>query len=334
MSRPVRRTASIALTLALGLVLVAAPATPAPQAQLIFARVKDAVDLDPAVATDGLSLNVTSLIMQGLVAFKPGTFDVVPAVASSWTTSKDGKTWTFRLRGNLKFSDGTPLDAEAVKFNFDRWRMPANPYRGNYQFSYYQAQFGGFPGLIVDVKADAPAQVTLKLARPFGPFLRNLAMPSFAFGSPAAIKADIVAFDHKPVGSGPYELREWVKDDHIALAANPNWRPQPAYATVIVRDIPDQATSVLEVVKGDIDGLADLRPDDAVNLAKRSGITIYQQPSNNVSYLALNMDRKPFGDARVRKARQARAQEAESPIFPRASGSAGRTTPCRREYHR
>ncbi|MBV8601740.1 MAG: ABC transporter substrate-binding protein, partial [Candidatus Eremiobacteraeota bacterium] len=167
---------------------------------------------------------------------------------------------------------------------------------------YYETQFGGFPGLILDVKADSPSQVTLKLARPFGPFLRNLAMPSFAFGSPAAIKADIVAFDHKPVGSGPYQLREWVKDDHIALSANPGWRPQPAYTTVIVRDIPDQATSVLEVQKGDIDGLADLRPDDAANLAKQRGIAIYRQPSNNVSYLAMNFERKPFADARVRQA--------------------------------
>ncbi|MBV8582771.1 MAG: ABC transporter substrate-binding protein, partial [Candidatus Eremiobacteraeota bacterium] len=166
---------------------------------LVFARVKDAVDLDPAVATDGLSLNVSTLIMQGLVAFKPGTFDVVPALASSWTTSADGKTWTFTLRPNVKFSDGTPVDADAVKFNIDRWRLSSNQYRGNYQFSYYVAMFGGFPGLITDVHVDSPQKVTLKLSRPSGPLLRNLAMPSFSIGSPAAIKADIVAFDHHPV---------------------------------------------------------------------------------------------------------------------------------------
>lgn len=276
-------------------------AAAAPQA-LVFARVKDAVDLDPAVATDGLSLNVTALILQGLVAFKPGTFQVVPQAASSWTTSRDGKTWTFTLRRNLKFSDGTPLDAEAVKFNFDRWRLSSNPYRGNYQFSYYETEFGGFPGLIEDVRVESPQRVTFKLARPYGPFLRNLAMPSFAIGSPAAIKTDITAFDHHPVGSGPYELAEWVRDDRITLRANPGYSPQPQYKTLIIRDIPDQATSVLELQKGGIDGLSDLRPDDAKNLAKNKSIKIYRQPSNNVSYLAMNMDRKPFGDLRVRQA--------------------------------
>ena len=276
--------------------------TSAATSTLIFARVKDAVDLDPAVATDGLSLNVTSLVLQGLVGFKPGSFSVVGGLASSWTTSPDGKTWTFTLRGNQKFSDGTPVDAEAVKFNFDRWRLTTNPYRGNYQFSYYVAMFGGFPGLITDVRVDSPLKVTLKLSRPSGPLLRNLAMPSFAIGSPAAIRADIVAFDHHPVGSGPYELAEWVKDDHITLRANPAYRPQAVYSTVVIRDIPDQATSVLELQKGDIDGLSDLRPDDAANLGKQPGVTIYRQPSNNVSYLAMNIDKKPFGDKRVRQA--------------------------------
>lgn len=283
--------------------LCAGPAqTSAADVQLVFARVKDAVDLDPAVATDGLSLNVTSLIMQGLVAFKPGSFDVVPALAQSWKASTDGKTWSFTLRPKVRFSDGTALDAAAVKFNFDRWRLKSNPYRGNYQYSYYEAQFGGFPGIISDVRADGPDRVTFHLRRPMGPFLRNLAMPSFAIGSPAAIKADLAAFDRKPIGSGPYLLGEWVKDDHIMLTANPGWTPKPAYDRVIIRDIPDQATSVLSLQKGDIDGLSDLRPDDAASLAKVRGVKIYRQPSNNVSYLAMNMDKKPFGDVRVRQA--------------------------------
>ncbi|HKU81593.1 MAG TPA: ABC transporter substrate-binding protein [Candidatus Tumulicola sp.] len=317
-----RRTIT-ALLAALCVLLPATGSAPssaaAPQA-LVFARVKDAVDLDPAVATDGLSLNVTALILQGLVAFKPGTFEVVPKAASSWTTSRDGKTWTFALKPNLKFSDGTPLDAEAVKFNFDRWRLSSNAYRGNYQFSYYETEFGGFPGLIQDVRVASPLKVIFKLARPYGPFLRNLAMPSFAIGSPAAIKADIIAFDHHPVGSGPYELAEWVRDDHITLRANPGYSPQPQYKTVIIRDIPDQATSVLELQKGDIDGLSDLRPDDAKNLAKNKTIKIYRQPSNNVSYLAMNMDKKPFGDLRVR---QAIAYAIDIPAIVRAFYPAG-----------
>jgi peptide/nickel transport system substrate-binding protein len=141
------------------------------------------------------------------------------------------------------------------------------------------------------------------LAKPLAPFLRDIAEQAFGLGSPRAILADPKAFELKPVGSGPYEVAEWVRDDHITLVANPAWQgPKPGYRTVIIRDIPDQATSVLSIQKGDIDMLTDPRPDDAKALAKQVGITVVEQPSNNVSYVAMHVEKKPFGDVRVRQA--------------------------------
>ncbi len=269
--------------------------------QLVMARVKDAVVLDPSHATDGLSLNTSNEVMQGLVTFKPGSFDIVGDAAEKWSASADGKTWTFDLKPNLVFSDGTPLDAAAVKFNFDRWRLPSK--HGPFAYSYYASVFGGFPGAIVDVQAPTKTRVVIKLDKPLGPFLRNIAEQSFTLGSPTAIQADPKAFELKPVGSGPYTLAEWVRDDHITLTANPKYSgPKPGYGTVIIRDIPDQATSVLSLQHGDIDMLTDPRPDDAKSLAQQKGITIAQQPSNNVSYVAMNVEKKPFGDVRVRQA--------------------------------
>lgn len=270
---------------------------------LVQARVKDAVSLDPAVATDGLSLNVSIEVMRGLVKFKPGTFDVEGAIAKDWHSEDGGKVWLFDLRPGLKFSDGTPIDAAAVKFNFDRWRLPKNPYAGTQPFSYYISMFGGQPGIIKDVTVVSPTRVRFTLTTPFGPFLRDLAMPSFAIGSPAAIKADPQKFAQHPVGYGPYTVAEWVHDDHITLKANPDFDdPKPTYQTVVIRDIPDQATSVLELRKGSIDGLSDPRPEDAKSLADDAALKVYQQPANNVAYLALNVDRKPFDDLRVRRA--------------------------------
>jgi peptide/nickel transport system substrate-binding protein len=75
-------------------------------ATLVVARVKDAVGLDPAHETDGLSLNVTSEVFENLVKFKPGTFEVIPDLAQSWKAAPDGKTWTFTLKPGRKFSDG------------------------------------------------------------------------------------------------------------------------------------------------------------------------------------------------------------------------------------
>jgi len=270
---------------------------------LVVARVKDAVTLDPAQATDGLSLNLTQEVMWGLARFKAGTFEIEPAIAQSWSASADGKRWTFTLRKGLKFSDGTPIDAQAVKFNFDRWRLVSNPNHGNDVYQYYATMFGGFPGVISDVRAPNATTVVFVLARPQAPFLHDVAMPPFALASPTALRSDHQGFSRKPVGYGPYTVSEWIRDDHITLQANPLWQgPKPAYQTVIVRDIPDQATSVLSLQKGDVDVLTDPRPDDAKALAAQNGLKIYQQPSNNNSYLALNMEKAPFDTLAVRQA--------------------------------
>ncbi|HTX59617.1 MAG TPA: ABC transporter substrate-binding protein [Verrucomicrobiae bacterium] len=269
---------------------------------LTVARVKDAVILDPSQASDGMSLNVTQEIMKGLLDFKLGTFEIEPAIAQSWSMSPDGMTWTFTLKHGLSFSDGTPIDADAVKFNFDRWRLISSPYHGNFPYPYYATMFGGFPGLIADVRAPKPDTVVFTLTRPFAPFLHDLAMPSFAIGSPKAIRDDLEGFGQHPIGYGPYTLSEWVKDDHITLTADPKYPVKPVYQTVIIRDIPDQSTAVLEMEKGDVDILTDPRPDDAAMLAKAPGLTVFYQPANNNSYLAMNLDRSPFEKLGVRQA--------------------------------
>lgn len=272
-------------------------------AQLIEARVKDAVSLDAATAVDGLSLNVTSEIFENLVRFRPGSFQVEPQIARSWRMASNGKRWTFNLRPGLRFSDGTPLDAQAVKFNFDRWRLVDNPYHRNGVYAYYADMFGGLPGNIGEVRVEGPLQVSFVLKRPQGPFLRNIAMPSFGIGSPTAIRNDSEGYALKPVGSGPYTVTEWVKDDHITLQANPQYAgAKPAYKSIVIRDIPDPATSVLSLQKGDVDILTDPRPDDATALSKQRGITIYHQPSNNNSYIAMNLEKRPFEKLKVRQA--------------------------------
>ncbi len=274
-------------------------------AQLIVARVKDAVGLDPATQTDGLSLTISQEVFQNLVRFKAGGFDIRPDAATSWKTSADGKTWTFALRPGLKFSDGTALDAAAVKFNFDRWHDTKNAYRGNFPYGYYASMFGGFDAksAIASVEAPNPSTFVIHLRAPSAPLLHDIAMPSFAIGSPTAIQKGAEAFNQLPVGSGPYVVAEWAHDDHITLTANPAFAgDKPGYGTVIVRDIPDQSTSVLSMKKGDIDMLIDPRPDDAKDLAQQAGVKLYHPPSNNVSYLALNVEKKPFDSALVRRA--------------------------------
>ena len=231
---------------------------------LVFGRNKDAVSLDPAVVTDGNSLNVAKETFEGLTRYRLGSFDIEPGLATSWTIGNNGKVWKFHLRHGVMFQDGTPFDAAAVKFNFDRWRLKDNPYHKALQagegYSYYASQFGGFPGVIADVKALGPDQVEFDLTQPVAPFLANLAMPAFGLGSPTAMKKEGEDYFRQPIGTGPYQVSEWVKDDHITLKAFPGyWGPKAKINTIILRDIPDAATSMLALQKGEIDGWETLR---------------------------------------------------------------------------
>ena len=274
---------------------------------LVFGRNQDAVRLDPAIVTDGMSLNVAHDTHEGLTRYALGSFAIEPCLATSWTVSSDGKTWRFKLRHNVKFQDGTPFDASAVKFNFDRWRLKDNPWhkllQGSLEYSYYESQFGGFPGAIIDVKVLAPDEVELDLDKTVAPMLANLAMPAFGMSSPTAMKKEGEDFFRRPVGTGPYQVSEWVKDDHITMVANPTyWGSKPKIQTIVLRDIPDPATTMLALQKGDIDGWEYPRPDDVGTLAADHNLTVYHQPPNNLLYLAINVQKPPFDNVLVRRA--------------------------------
>lgn len=277
----------------------------APTDTLVFGRNKDAVKLDPAVVTDGMSLNVSIVTMEGLTSYKPGSFDIEPGLATGWTMSRDGKLWTFTLRRGVKFQDGTDFNAAAVKINFDRWRNKKDKLhlllKGDY--SYYESQFGGFPGVIADVKVLAPDKVQIVLTQPVAPMLANLAMPTFAMSSPTAMEKEGEDYFRQPVGTGPYQVAEWIKDDHITLKAfDGYWGGKAKVPTVVLRDIPDASTSLLSLQRGDIDGWEYPQPNDLIVIAKDPKLVIYHQPANNLMYLAMNNQKKPFDNIYVRRA--------------------------------
>ena len=168
-----------------------------------------------------------------------------------------GLTYTLKLRHGIKFHDGTTLDAEAVKFNFDRWRDTKNEYHKGgggqtSEFAYYSAQFGGFDddSVIESVEAVDETTVRFRLKEPQGPFLRNLTMSPFAIASPKAIKKDVEGFWQNPVGSGPYTFESWERNSQVRVEAFKDWWGAdlpasegfggPKMKTVIIRSIPGQ----------------------------------------------------------------------------------------------
>src|SRR6478609_4118912 len=111
---------------------------------IVFAGASDPTYLDPALVSDGESFRVTTQIFEGLVALKPGSTTVIPALATSWSLDKSRTKWTFNLRKGVKFHDGTPFNAAAVCYNFDRWYNFTGPFQDPGATFYYQSIFSGF----------------------------------------------------------------------------------------------------------------------------------------------------------------------------------------------
>ena len=271
---------------------------------LIFGRGGDSTSLDPAVVTDGESLNVTDNIFDNLVTHKIGTTQIVPGLARSWTISKDGLSYTFELREGVQFHDGTSVDAAAIKFSFMRQKDKNHPAYG-FAGPYVYFTSLGLDKIITSIHVDAPHRVTFKLSRKEAPFLATLAMQSLAIVSPTAVMKHKADFGRHPVGSGPFQFKSWSKNQKIVLTANKNyWEKPPYLKSVIFRSIPDNGTRLLELMAGRIHIMDNPNPDDLEVVRKRlkDRVTINTKPGFNIGYLALNMDKKPFDNKLVRLA--------------------------------
>lgn len=207
-----------------------------------------AVDSDPANLEPGtnrafpVGSEMILNIFDTLVAWTPPAFDALEGrLAESWTISEDGLVYTFTLRPDVQFHDGTPFNAEAVKFSFER-TLELN--------SFMQAYFGPITALnVVD-----PLTIEIVLDRPSAVFLSWLAMPQAAIVSPAAAAQYGDDFSVHPVGTGPFVFESYIPDTEVVLQANPDYFRGPAQiSTIIYRIIPDAATRRLEIENGTVD---------------------------------------------------------------------------------
>ncbi|MCC7160976.1 MAG: ABC transporter substrate-binding protein [Anaerolineae bacterium] len=266
----------------------------------IFARAGDAITLDPSQTKENESETRVVQMFEGLVSVKPGTTELVPGLAKDWQVSEDGKTWTFHLREGVKFHDGTPFNADAVKFNFDRMRLSDNPYHIG-EFNVWKNMMGGFPGVMSDVKVIDEYTVEFTLEQAMGPFLAYLAGPAFLLSSPTAIQADPENYFKNPVGTGPYKFVEWVQGDRVVMERfDDYWGEAPAFDRAIIRVIPDSTARFLELKAGTIHAMDDPNPDD-IELAKSdSDLQVLLRDYWPVGTINVDHTIKPLDDVRVR----------------------------------
>lgn len=284
--------------------------TKAPEVvRFIFGRGGDSVQLDPAVVTDGESFRVTGQCLEPLYQFEPGSTRPIPALAEECIPNENATEWTCKLRKGVKFHDGTDFNADAVVFNFERWRFTNHPYHfPNQVFEYYAEMWGGFDddSLITAVEKVDDYTVRFKLADSLAPFLANLAMDMFAISSPAAIQKYGDQYGMPSVGcvgTGPFKFKEWVEGDHITVVANDEyWGGRPKIDEIVWRVIPDDSARFLALKAGDIHATEQATVEDLAAAEADPNLYILTRPALNTAYLAFNYKIKEFQDIRVRRA--------------------------------
>lgn len=293
-------------TLALAVMLVAACTASAERAKskrdpgaLVVAQATGAIALDPVRVTDNESIEAGTLMFEGLVHWKPGTTDPVPGLAKSWQVSPDGKTWKFELRTDVEFHDGTRLDAAAVKFSFARVIDPRAPHyiASATEVGYWRLLFKD----VKDVRVVDAHTVEIETVQPYAPLLGELAM--FPIVSPTAVEKYGDAFQAHPVGTGPFAFESWVMGEQLVVKRFERyWGPPAGLERVVFQVVVDPRQRLIDLESGQVDLAVTILPDEQSFVELHPDLQLHHVASNDVSYLAMNTQRPPFDDVRVRRA--------------------------------
>ena len=273
-----------------------------PDAIYFQSSTDDPTHMDPALCTDGQSTTITGLVFSALIGYNLDG-SIFPDVAESWDVSDDVLTYTFHIRKGIKFHDGTTLDANAVKWNWDRTiPLPEN----NVDLAVYQYSDLFFNNVeSYELIDDYTISVTLKT--PDNSFLVKIGSSSLTAGlvSPTAYKADPEGFDKHPVGCGPYKFVEWVPGQYVQLERYEDYHlGRPANAGVVSYIISEPNTAVNALLTGEIHSLNYMTEDDYATIENSGTADMMSYQGNSLSIMSFaDFDQNPlFSDIRLRQA--------------------------------
>ena len=284
------RLARLAALVTLAVLLAAA--APAPAQELVIAQGADIITLDPTQATQIHNLNLFYNIFDALVTWDPKDIGkIVPELALSWR-NVNPTTWQFKLRQGVKFHNGEPFNAEAVKFTVERLIT-----KGVHQV------YGGF-STIDHVEIVDPYTVNIVTSKPDPILVKRFAGYGGQMLPPQYIKqVDWKTFAQKPVGTGPYRFVEWIKDDRVVLEANPDsWRPAPKIKKVIWKPIPDNFARVATLTRGEAQLITKVIPDHVAQIDKAGCCRVEHTLTNLVTVYLINAKTGPLANTKVRQA--------------------------------
>lgn len=250
------------------------------KSDLIIGTPFDIKTLDPSMAVSGPELAPLCLFYETLIFFD-ADYKPQPRLAESWNASDDARTWIFHLRKEVKFSDGTPFNASAVKFSFE-YKNKKKPM-----------------SVIESIEILDDYTVRIVLTEPDAIFLNTI--HSILILSPTSVdeKGKFMA----PIGTGPFKFEEWVKGQKLVFVRNDEyWGSAPKLKKVVLRVIPDHQVRAMALEAGEIDVTSYLPIQAISQLRERPDFVLYEEADPCMNWIGLNTHKEPFNDVRVRKA--------------------------------
>jgi ABC-type transport system substrate-binding protein len=270
---------------------------------LVVAIPQATAQLDPAVAGSngyGDIIPVWDNITEGLTRFRTGSAEIEPALAESWEASDDGLQYVFTIRQGVTFHDGTPLNAEAVAFNFMRQLDEENPL-----FQETMVYRGIAFADVESVEATDEYELTVTMSRPTILLPGNLAIFAAGIVSPTALEEQGAEFGQAPVGTGPFRFESWTKDVELVFTANDDyWGGRPALDRVVWRTVAEDTVRLSELQTAAIDVANQIDFKDAGTIESDANLQLITGPFLNVQFLAFNQAIPPFDNRDLRVAVQ------------------------------
>jgi peptide/nickel transport system substrate-binding protein len=253
---------------------------------------RGAENLDPVTQDANPDIWAFTQIYQQLVRVNVKGDGYEPDLAEKWATSADGRTWTFVLRKNARFSNGDPVKAGDAVWSLKRARDTKGPWKWALE-------------AVEDIQAKDDYTVVISLKEPWAPFLADISLFSNSI-LPEKVFKDAKPEDisNKPVGSGAYMLTEWKKGEELVMKANPHYYEKglPRTPELRIRYIPDDNSRIIALQSGDVDGI-DYPPFSRVDeLKKDPRLEMQLNPSTAVAHLSLNIREAPLNNVKFRQA--------------------------------
>ncbi len=263
---------------------------------ITYGMTGDPVIFNPILYTDTPSGFVISRVYSGLVRANEN-LEMVGDIAKSWEFSDDGLVWTFYLRDDVVFHDGTPLTSEDVKYTYEAILHP----------DYTGIRATNFKA-VDHIEAPDPYTVVFYLKEPFAPMLTYLTygiLPKHIFEQTSIRDMKENPANFEPIGSGPYKFVDWQRGQHIILEAFDDYYGEGPYIQqVIVKFYQDEQVMLAALERGDIDYMGSLPPDDIdrVKAEYSDRLDFVEFPTNGYTYIGLKQTHPILSDVRVRKA--------------------------------